>query len=275
MRICWADGDNSDHQRGLRNDAGGRVSVTQPFWAKLWIDILDDKKVADMPDWLFRRFIFFVLAAKEFDHDGLLQPVSDLAWRLRIPTDACTEALEALSKVGVTQKTADGWMLVNFKKRQVYEDSTNAERQRRYREKHRNENITTNSNDNASSSYSLSSSESIKDINKQTIFSIRDAEKLICQVCDWVTIPGGWYEPSEKVLDLLQHFGFDETNNRLITARDDWVKQKRKDNHANYRLTNPAWINNAITREKIGAPPPMSDEEHYLKAVEELRQKKQ
>jgi DnaD/phage-associated family protein len=145
--------------------------MTSPYWAKLWIEILDDPKVAGMQDWLFRRFIFFVLAAKEYDHDGLLQPVSDLAWRLRIENDACTEALEALSKVGVTRETADGWTLVNFVKRQEreYSDAPEAVRQRRYREKHHNEKSLQRNGDTSallcSDSSSISSSDSLTEHN--------------------------------------------------------------------------------------------------------------
>jgi DnaD/phage-associated family protein len=112
--------------------------MTSPYWAKLWIEILDDPKVAGMPDWLFRRFIFFVLAAKEYDQNGLLQPVKDLAWRLRISEKESAEALQALAEIGVTRETADGWELINFAKRQSVTDKTVAERVRRYRERHRN-----------------------------------------------------------------------------------------------------------------------------------------
>jgi DnaD/phage-associated family protein len=110
--------------------------MTSPYWAKLWIEILDDPKVAGMPDWLFRRFIYFVLAAKEQDNNGLLQPVKDLAWRIRISVQETTDALSALGSIGVTRETAEGWELINFVKRQEREDITDgALRMRRLRER--------------------------------------------------------------------------------------------------------------------------------------------
>lgn len=150
--------------------------MTSPYWAKLWIEILDDPKVANMPDWLFRRFIFFVLAAKEYDNDGLLQPVSDLAWRLRIGNDACTEALEALSKIGVTRETADGWELINFAKRQnrEYSDTPDAIRQRKHREK---EDVTKKRDTSLSVSASVSDSISDSDsLTQKNIFSLYQKE---------------------------------------------------------------------------------------------------
>jgi len=146
--------------------------MTSPYWAKLWIEILDDPKVANMPDWLFRRFIYFVLAAKEYDSNGLLQPVNDLAWRLRIGNDACTEALEALSKIGVARETAEGWELINFVKRQEreYSDTPDAIRQRKHREK---EDVTKKRDTSISVSSSVSVSDSSSDsLTESNIFKL-------------------------------------------------------------------------------------------------------
>ena len=138
--------------------------MTSPYWLKLWIEIIDDPKIIRMPDWLFRRFILMLAQAKEYDHDGLLPPVDDIALRIRLTDKSVAEALSALSQIGVTRETADGWMFVNFAKRQHREDSTNAERQRRYREKK------SNAKSNASPSVSVSSSvsDSISDSDSLT-----------------------------------------------------------------------------------------------------------
>lgn len=63
----------------------------------------------------------FVLAAKEYDQAGLLRPVEDLAWRIRSNVKDTTDALSALEQIGVTRATADGWIIVNFSKRQYGE----------------------------------------------------------------------------------------------------------------------------------------------------------
>lgn len=150
--------------------------MTSPYWAKLWIEILDDPKVANMPDWLFRKFIIFVLAAKEYDHAGLLQPVDNLAWRIRSNVKETADALSALEQIGVTRATADGWELINFVKRQEreYSDTPEAVRQRRYREKHHNEKPLQRNGD-ISVSVSTSVSDSFSDsdsLTKPNIFNI-------------------------------------------------------------------------------------------------------
>ena len=174
--------------------------MTSPYWAKLWIEILDDPKVANMPDWLFRKFIIFVLAAKEYDHAGLLQPVDDLAWRIRSNVKETADALSALEQIGVTRATADGWELINFVKRQEreYSDTPEAIRQRRYREKHNNKENNNNNNiqtynnnkhnkkalhDNSDTSISISSSVSVSDsfsdsdsLTQSNIFSLYQKE---------------------------------------------------------------------------------------------------
>ena len=132
------------------------------YWIKLWLEIIDDPKMGRLPDWLWRRAIELFLLAGENGDDGLLQPVSDLAWRLRPATeDQVTESLQALSKVGVVHETPDGWAVTNFGKRQEAISST--ERVRQYRKRERNENETKRSNNetaNVSDSVSVSPSDS-------------------------------------------------------------------------------------------------------------------
>lgn len=107
------------------------------YWIKLYIEILDDPKMGMLQPWLWQRAITFFLAAGEYNQEGLLPPVEQLAWRLRITNTDLVKSLGALSEVGITVETPDGWLVKNFTKRQ--EPST-AERVRQYREhKHKEE----------------------------------------------------------------------------------------------------------------------------------------
>jgi DnaD/phage-associated family protein len=128
---------------------------------------MDDEKIHDMPDWLFRRFVLLLCAAKEHDKAGLLRPVSKLAWRLRLREEEIEEALRALSEIGVARETADGWLIVNFAKRQAVTPS--AERMRRKRAKERH------SDDNSDASPSSSASDSFN-LNRKDIFSLYEEE---------------------------------------------------------------------------------------------------
>jgi hypothetical protein len=103
-------------------------------WIKLYLEILDDSKVAQMPDWMKWRMVQLFLVAREVDQDGLLGPVEELAWRLRVRENALLSTLRQISKIGIVAETPDGWLVVNFKKRQT---SESLERVRRFRERQR------------------------------------------------------------------------------------------------------------------------------------------
>jgi len=105
------------------------------IWIKLYIEILDDPKVGLMPDWLKWRKVQLFLVAREVNRDGLLGPVAQLAWRLRINEDDFVGSLRTMSEIGIVAETPDGWLVVNFKKRQTCESY---DRVKRYRERYRN-----------------------------------------------------------------------------------------------------------------------------------------
>ena len=126
------------------------------YWLKLYTEILDDPKIGLMPDWLFRRFIELLLVAKEYNKDGLLQPVPKLAWRIRLGEDQVEDALRALMEVGVVAKTPDGWLIVKFAERQ--KPVSGGERMRQYRKRNRNEPVTKSNHDRVTPSSSSSSS---------------------------------------------------------------------------------------------------------------------
>ena len=114
--------------------------MTTYTWIKLYIELLDDPKVGMMPDWMFRRFIQFLLYAREYNQDGLLGPVSDLAWRLRSSEDDMLKALRPMSEIGIVAETPDGWLVVNFEKRQA--PISSAERIKEFRKRQSNDDVT-------------------------------------------------------------------------------------------------------------------------------------
>jgi len=77
-------------------------------WIKLYPEILDDPKIGHLPNWLWRRAIELFLLAGENGADGRLQPVSDMAWRLRITESDLVKSLRTLSKIGVVHETPEG-----------------------------------------------------------------------------------------------------------------------------------------------------------------------
>jgi hypothetical protein len=99
------------------------------------------------------------LLAGENGDDGLLQPVTDLAWRLRTSEEKLTESLAALSQVGVVHETPEGWIVTHFKERQY---SESYERVKRYRNAHCNEDVAEKESSSSSDSSLDSSSDSLK-----------------------------------------------------------------------------------------------------------------
>ncbi|HEY6073940.1 MAG TPA: DnaD domain protein [Anaerolineales bacterium] len=105
------------------------------IWIKLYLEILDDPKMGGLPDWQWRRAVELFLLAGGNGNDGGLRPVADLAWRLRISEEKMTEALLALSRVGVVHEASPGcWVVTHFAERQA---SPSTPRVQRFRERAR------------------------------------------------------------------------------------------------------------------------------------------
>lgn len=109
------------------------------YWIKLYLEIIDDPKMATLPDRLWRRSIeLFLLAGRLCtDKSGDLPDINQISWLLRIPSQELHLDMTQLEATGIVQKTNDGWNVINFKKRQAA--SSNAERKKRERERRNSE----------------------------------------------------------------------------------------------------------------------------------------
>lgn len=107
------------------------------YWIKLYHEILDDPKMATLPDRLWRRTIeIFLIAGKlSPDKSGQLPETNQIAWLLRMSTDDLSMDLNQLSNAGIIKKNTEGWKVVNFEKRQSA--VSNAERIQQYRDRKR------------------------------------------------------------------------------------------------------------------------------------------
>jgi len=107
------------------------------IWIKLWHDFLHDNKLSILPEHLQLRFVKLLLIAGDIDKNGLLPPVSSVAYDLGLigknGEEKVLQTYQALRKTGVLEETPRGWNIVNFSHRQV---SPGAVRMRRYRERH-------------------------------------------------------------------------------------------------------------------------------------------
>ena len=94
--------------------------MTTRFWIKLYIEMLDNPKMARLANHLWRRAVELFLLAGRQGNDGALPPVEEMAWKLRLSHDKLLEDLQGLAKAGVVQmKEAGKWSVMNFSKWQA------------------------------------------------------------------------------------------------------------------------------------------------------------
>lgn len=101
------------------------------YWFKLYHEILDDPKMGQISDRLYRRCIELFALAGDYDQDGLLPEIEDIAWRLRLPVDELQKDIADLQALNIITSNDDGLVVTNFSKRQTTSSST--ERTRRQR----------------------------------------------------------------------------------------------------------------------------------------------
>ena len=149
------------------------------YWIKLYHEIIDDPKMATMPDRLWRRAVEMFLLAGKLDKTkkGILPDTRQLAWCLRVDSDSLQDDLEQLHGYGIIEPIAAGWIVCKFETRQAPAGA--AERVRRHRElKQKTEYY---GNDDVTNSYTeqinrLTESEADSDSEKTT--SSSDWKKL-------------------------------------------------------------------------------------------------
>lgn len=111
-----------------------KILMPSKYWIKLYHEMLDDPKMGMMSDRHYRRTIELFLMAGDFDQDGLLPSVTDMAWRLRLSHDELEQDLQELSKVEIVSQNEDGsWYVTKFAERQSADSNT--ERWRKWRER--------------------------------------------------------------------------------------------------------------------------------------------
>lgn len=105
------------------------------MWLRLYVDTRDDPKVQRLPGETFKQWINLLCLAKE--HGGLLPPVEDIAFKLRITEADARSLVEELAERKLLDITDEGLSPHNWDERQFLSDSdpTAAVRSRRYRQR--------------------------------------------------------------------------------------------------------------------------------------------
>jgi len=179
------------------------------IWIKLYLEILDDPKMGRLPDRLWRRCVELFLMAGKHGNDGLLPAPEEMAWTLRLNAETVTKDMHELETFGIVRPSPNGWVVVNFEKRQY---SESYERVKRYRnaksngESNEGEAVRSSS---SSTSNSLSNSEEGEGTGEGTIWipdTVREAKQHPdIQLFEKVT---GWFPGSNQYKTIVETFDY-------------------------------------------------------------------
>lgn len=122
----------------VSNDSGKiKTQAGKKTWVRLYVELLDDRKVQSLPPHLFKTWVNILCLAGLAD--GVLPSVDDIAFRLRISSNDASTQVDELVLAGLIDIKPDRTMAPhNWSRRQfVWDgaDRTNAARQKRIRNK--------------------------------------------------------------------------------------------------------------------------------------------
>lgn len=101
-------------------------------WLRLYTDVLDKHKVQTLPGELFKAWINFLLIARQ--HEGLLPPLREIAFRLHVDDDIAEGWLLSLTHRRLIDETPDGFRPHDWEQYQ-YDSDSSKERVRKFRAK--------------------------------------------------------------------------------------------------------------------------------------------
>jgi len=102
------------------------------YWIKLYHETLHDRKIAQLDDRIWRRFIECLLLAGEHNKGGFLPPLDDMAWILRADKEQLETELGELVRIKVLEIVDGLYFVRKFADRQA--KMSKAEYMRRLRD---------------------------------------------------------------------------------------------------------------------------------------------
>lgn len=214
--------------------------MADKYWIKLYLAILEDPKMATLPDRLWRRVVELFLLAGKINGDGQLPETKQLAWVLRMHTDDLYGDLRQIEATGIIQKKQDGWLVTKFAERQSAAKPSERKRQQRERD-HMNQ------YDGYVDVTKLS--RNVTQINRLTDNRLTESDyadnstiSIFCKVTNMVSIPG---RETEKVLPAIEALrngkNDDELVNYLKPFYAEWTRRTSKQGVA-YSKANCSWL---------------------------------
>jgi hypothetical protein len=212
--------------------------MVDKYWIKLYLAILDDPKMATLPDRLWRRVIELFLLAGQFHGDGNLPDTKQLAWMLRMNTDDLDGDMKQIESTEIIQRTKTGWFVCKFAERQS--PSTGSERVRQFRERQHKQQY---------NGIVTDMKRNVTQINRLTDNRLTESDcadnstiSIFCNVTGMVSIPGG---ETDKVLPALEALHKNRSDNELIEYLrpfyGEWTTRTSKKGTA-YSKANCSWL---------------------------------
>jgi hypothetical protein len=230
------------------------------YWIKLYHEIIDDPKMATLPDRLWRRVIeLFLLAGKLCpDKSGVLPDTRQLAWLLRVSTDELQTDMSQLAGTGIIKSIPNGWMIVNFEKRQQAASST--ERVKQHRERKQKQQYYDNETDLKRNVTQINRAETETETEQSIPIPLSPEITLYHKVTGLYPDVMRVEEVERNIRSAQQrkHLPIDEFTAHLRQVHLAWCQSKTGDGRP-YNPANPKWLEWAITDyipKPFTAPPP-------------------
>ena len=104
------------------------------LWIRLYIELLDDPKIAKLSDSLYRLAVELWLLAGEVNKEGEIPNIKDLAWRLRRQEDDSIALIDQLKEAGVVIERRKKLIVYGWKERQAPLTARDRKRIQRWRD---------------------------------------------------------------------------------------------------------------------------------------------
>lgn len=213
------------------------------YWIKLWIEILDDPKMATLPDRLWRRTIELFLCAGRMGRNGALPESSQIAWMLRTTTDDLELDLKQLALTGIIQRTETGWMVTKFANRQAA--IPDAERQRQHRDTKKKQqyyDTVTNQSQNVTQSRAEENQiQSRAEADTDNGYHLTPVG-ILSKASGLSAFPADQVQWAEVIASLTEDYGEEKTIAAMRQACQQWISTKGQSGRY-YNITNLGWIN--------------------------------
>lgn len=105
-------------------------------WLRLWVDILDDPDLHELPNATCWGWVLILTVVKKVNKDGTLPTVKKLAYMIHEPEETVRKWVAELVAAGLLESNGVTVLVHSWSRWQEPKDETNSARQKKHRKKH-------------------------------------------------------------------------------------------------------------------------------------------